>query len=374
MSGSSNKLRIRTTVILVACFASGLGFADPAYERIELENFPGSTWSDAFDVNNAGWVVGRAESPASQLRAVVWQDGHMVDLGVDKDDIDNYLRINSSGQVIGQAWEDFVASPFLWRQGYLTILDSLGGLDSDIAEINNRGDIVGWSQDRNGMQHAAIWTDGSVVDLGVLVDSALRSIALQINNRGQVVVTAFEQSPLRGTLYLYRKGKVTELGSLGGGFAWATDINEKGQVVGSSVTSHGDTHAMLWQKGTMMDLGTLGGNWSRADAINNKGEVVGVSRTASGETRPFLWRNGRMFELKTLGGQFGHRVADINGRGQVVGTSTMPDGSRHAVLWWKGKITDLGPGAAMAISDSGIIAGTGPIPGGETAIMWCPAD
>jgi probable HAF family extracellular repeat protein len=48
-------------------------------------------------------------------------------------------------------------------------------------------------------------------------------------------------------------------------------------------------HAFLWENGAMTDLGTLGGNYSVAVVINERGQVVGYSLTASGEEHAFLW-------------------------------------------------------------------------------------
>jgi probable HAF family extracellular repeat protein len=40
---------------------------------------------------------------------------------------------------------------------------------------------------------------------------------------------------------------------------------------------------------SITDLGTLGGSYSQAVAINDRGQVVGWSLTASGENHAVLW-------------------------------------------------------------------------------------
>jgi len=165
-----------------------------------------------------------------------------------------------------------------------------------------------------------------------------------------------------------------DLGTLGGTGSYASAINDRGQIVGSSSTASGVFRPFLWQDGVMIDLGTFGGDWSFAAGINERGQVVGTSQTSSGEYHAFLWEKGELTDLGTLGGGFSS-ATEINERGQVVGCSTGPWGQyNHAFLWESGVMTDLGTPAtdyscAAGINDRGQVAGTS-ISNTFSAVVW----
>ena len=74
-------------------------------------------------------------------------------------------------------------------------------------------------------------------------------------------------------------------------YSTAYGINDRGQVVGYSVTSSSDPHAFLWD-GVMKDLNSLipeNSGWVLTEAmdINNKGQILGTGRF-HGHTRAFL--------------------------------------------------------------------------------------
>jgi probable HAF family extracellular repeat protein len=66
--------------------------------------------------------------------------------------------------------------------------------------------------------------------------------------------------------------------------------------------------------GKMIDLGTLGGSFSVANEINADGEVVGASTTASGATHVFLYRHGHLTDVGTLGGAAADAAAIFESR------------------------------------------------------------
>jgi probable HAF family extracellular repeat protein len=189
----------------------------------------------------------------------------------------------------------------------------------------------------------------SVTDIDVVPSG----MGLGLNDKGQVVGGYGNQTVHP---FLWQEGKTTDLGTLGGANAWATGINNEGQVVGTSEAVIGSgiiTHAFLWQNGRITDLGTLGGTSSRAGAINDKGQVVGSSITADGSEHVFLWQNGQMSDLGSLGGD-SSEATGINNEGQVVGGSITPEGRQDAFIWQHGQVTDIGGGPGLGTSATGI--------------------
>ena len=221
-------------------------------------------------------------------------------------------------------------------------------------------------------------------DLGTL--GGLYSAAYDVNNRGQVVgyggVTADDKYN-EGHAFIWQNGKMRDLGTLGGKHSEALRINESGQVIGNSEYGAGeDKHAFFWARGRMTDIRTLGGTWSRAVDLNDQGQVVGVSSTAADQTHCFLWAAGVMTDLGTLGGA-SCDVVDINNHGQIVGGSTPADATSdypaHAFLWEKGTMTDLtsdlGPDEnsyATALNELGQVIGARSWPSFNTynSVLW----
>jgi probable HAF family extracellular repeat protein len=144
--------------------------------------------------------------------------------------------------------------------------------------------------------------------------------------------------------FLWEKGVLKDLGTLGGDFGIPIWINDAGDVVGeATVADNQATHAFLWRNGVMTDLGTLG-DYSHATAVNSKRQVVGWYYV-SGRTEPpfrhaFIWDGGQMFDLNTLipaNSDLELVTADnINERGEIVGAGVpgrcFPDYCGHLFL------------------------------------------
>jgi probable HAF family extracellular repeat protein len=199
--------------------------------------------------------------------------------------------------------------------------------------------------------------------LGIVGPAGEGTIAYDINASGQVAaVLENPDGSQRGILF--EKGKLIELGSLGGNYSNVRGINDKGQIIGSASGKDGRWSAFLFDKEHGMQvLGTLGGPSSHGMAINQRGEAVGFADTADDQWHAFLHDgSSKLIDLGTLGGKVSY-AASINKHGQVVGTAALANGYRHAFLYDKaGGMVDIGTlggrqSSASAINDSGVIVG-----------------
>jgi probable HAF family extracellular repeat protein len=151
---------------------------------------------------------------------------------------------------------------------------------------------------------------------------------------------------------------VTDLGTMGWGYSFAYDINNKGQIVGALRNSYGGiSTAFLWENGVMKDLEL---SWSSAYSINDNGQICGIA-IIDGTRQGFLWDTNEVTGLGTLGGYSGSNC--INNSNQIVGYSESETGSFYdrAFLWDNGNMQNLGTfgtdATAKSINDSGVIVG-----------------
>lgn len=225
--------------------------------------------------------------------------------------------INEQGEIVGGAYY-FNGHDNIVTLGLATTNSSYVGLFG----LNNLGLAVGASTvgtNHPGPKRAFSFNSktGAIHDLGSLFGPTGESGASAVNDEGVIVGGSATTNSTRAVRF-ETDGRVTDLGTLGGSWSEAADINENGDIVGTSLNFQGAMRA-FWipTNGGMIDLGTLRGSNSWAARINNKGEIVGSSQTADGSTRAFLYKNGTMIDLGTLGGVSG--AFGINDEGTIVG-------------------------------------------------------
>ncbi len=246
------------------------------------------------------------------------------------------LGMNGLGQVVGYS----AGHAFLYSNGVMKDLGTLGGISSQAYGINDAGIIGGNSFTAQGYVNAFLYTSGALGNLGF--SGSINSI----NNSGTAVGTL--NGPAGFSAFQYSGGVMTDLGTFGGTDSTANGINSTGQIAGR-LTLRGPNvtvfQAYIYSGGTVTELGTLGGRSSDARAINDSGQVAGSSDTANGSQHAFLYSQGVMKDLGAIGGSGGLSYASaINNAGQVVGYDLgIFNGSTdyHAFLYSGGVMTDL---------------------------------
>jgi probable HAF family extracellular repeat protein len=183
-----------------------------------------------------------------------------------------------------------------------------------------------------------------MIDLGAGDDS----YAAAVNDLGHVAVNGRQRA------FLWRGGKLTDLGHLGGGVAVVNDVNNRDEAVGWSSTADNEQHAFLWRDGRMRDLGTLpGGHVASAEAINDRGEVVGSGVTADSGEHAFRWRRGVFTDLGGNPINDVSRAHDVNDAGQIAGDwgdRLDGEGASQAVRWWRDQRLPLFPETETAVA------------------------
>ena len=114
--------------------------------------------------------------------------------------------------------------------------------------INDRGQIVGRSTARSGLDHAFLYENGRFTDLGPLSEQGI-SAAAGIAKNGLIAGDASNAADSR-TAVLWRKNKILDLGTLHPfGTSFANAVNSKGVVVGGATAGgeDADIHAVIWR-------------------------------------------------------------------------------------------------------------------------------
>ncbi len=147
-----------------------LGTLPQATREVREIGFPDSL---AFAVNNNGQIVGMSTNDTAdpnpniftdtvgdpEPRAVLWEGNQIRDLGILGGTDSVALLINQQGQVVGQSYTADTSQPapscsggvplnlhgFIWEDGLMSDIGTLGGSCAFTYALNNRGQIVGQS-------------------------------------------------------------------------------------------------------------------------------------------------------------------------------------------------------------------------------------
>jgi probable HAF family extracellular repeat protein len=385
--------RVRSIGLIAACCGVALGqaLAQDQYNVTALDSL-GGTSSAGNSVNNRGNTAGYSNLEGNTSRhAAVWRndDSHtLVDLGTlggpnssvtwnVKNDRGLIAGIAQTGMPdpLGELWSSaffypgpdnagFINRGFVWQNGKMRDLGTLGGNHSFAAGANNHNEVVGWAENN--------CHDDTCVPPQIL--------------------------QFRPVVWGPRIDQIRELPLISGDTSGAaTAINNQRVAVGISgicdqaIGRYTAKHAVVWSSGGVTDIGNLGAEfWNTPTAINEEGVVVGfagVPGFPEGDfLHAFIWTESDGIQpLDPLPGDLDSEAYGINSNGTVVGVSCDADGICRGVRWDDGVVTDLNDlkqpeftdsiETAKDINDAGEITGRSISDAGvRTSYLAVPAD
>jgi probable HAF family extracellular repeat protein len=347
--------------MVLACFSNAV--AQASYKVQDLGVQHPDNLGMVMGLNNYGWTLimdQRLDPFSLSLSAHLVEGTDRISIGElnlelgtlgGKNSSINWNGINDRGDAVGMSetsvpdpnGEDIcgfgthlTCLPFLWQNGVMRGLPTVGGNNGQASAINNSGQAAGYAENGIVDSTCPAGTTNNRIDLPVMWDKGIAQalptingdpdgVAFGINNRGQAVGYSGTCTAANYAV-VWENGTATKLPDLGdqGGIAFA--INSHNQVVGQAVNSDGTALAALWQNNTATSLGPLlpGDVSSFATSINNRGQAVGSSFNSENSwSRGLIWQNGVTTDLNTLfpasSQLFVVSASNINDSGQIAG-------------------------------------------------------
>lgn len=264
-------------------------------------------------------------------RGLLWQKKDGADYSLDLTDLPGvesyFFDINNKNEIAGRHIYGPGGTPtaatrtraFYVEQGFINPLPDLGGDTGTALAINNKSAIVG-QVDTDGLNDrtvntAALWEKGpdgkyTLTNLGTF--GAQQAIARDINDAGQIIGWTAGGSGATATSspFLLQDGQKIDLGSLGGANGQTAGINQFGQVVGYSQNMSGQERAFVWNNGKIQDLNNLvltnpsfGDSTvtlTRATGLNNLGDISAYGNYTYKDAKGATLTGTRAYLLKAI--------------------------------------------------------------------------
>jgi len=334
----SSRIDVSLSGKVLNYYINGLGITDAVF-------------STASAINNSGEVVGHYKSSTAGFGSFLWRaDSGLYDIGKEFSGHCFPEDINNAGQIVGSVG----GRGFIWTPNQRGItVTTPSDSRSSCQGINDLGQAVGIMKSaENSLLYGIFLCNARSAPL-VLEDLLPPQEApiddVKIGNSGMVIGTKLAEKSSEAFVWDAAHG-MQPLGTLGGNYSAVKNLNDLGNVVGSS-TLQGDEvlrQGFVWNRseGIKSAVKIRSDLSSYPIAINNQNDIVGyiTHRTQRGETA-FVHKDGVTYFLSLATAEGSgwtsiERANDINDHGQIVGIGTFR-GKKHAFLMTPAPVTDL---------------------------------
>ncbi len=295
----------------------------------------------AHALNDLGLVVG-VENVGGSERLFLWDRKNGIqDLGPATGD---QLAIDDSDRIAGTMPDPNGRLAFLWESGKgRTRLGTLGGSQSIVTAMNNRGQVVGVSHDANNASHAFIWS----------MSSGMRRLAARDGSRGwpQCINDAAHILMTKPSGWFLMDSNGTMLLDAVLPNVAPRNVNNSSCLAGVEGPGGAMPRLIFWSRqGTPRYVASLSAH-AALTRLNDKGQIAytnfcdrdrrqeqmeNIRGPASMpfEGISFLWDpiRGGVSLTRYLRGMRRFIVEDLNNNGAIVGTGETEDGTIRAVL------------------------------------------
>lgn len=261
------------------------------------------------DVNDNGEVLG-TRPPATTLM----RNSERIVLGICAP-----RGINNQSQVL--------CGSSVYANGQATDVFGSGPFAGSATGINESGDVFGLLTSPDSLRNRAfVWRSGIITVLGPPADG----VSLMQTGRVNLADHGLAQSAF---LYTYpmimREAGYSFLAPPTGRYAYALDINDLENAVGSTENMRRSGFAVLWLKSQSFNGQVLGPRTIAATGISERDEVVGVAVDGA-----FVWKSGKYMTLSDVVSESGwtFETPAISRNGTVAAFGRNTDGRRGVVL------------------------------------------
>ena len=223
----------------------------------DIGTLPGGYTSKASGLNDLGQVVGWSIQSGGPTHAFLYDSTGIVDLGTLGGTASYAYDINNAGQIVGDSWTNtsrLSDTAYVYSNGMMYALGKLGDLPAIWAQaINESGQIAGYAGnvDTGGptVEHGYLLTGGTFIDLGNASEQLTNVIPTGMNNLGQIVGSVTGSEGIVNP-FLYSGGVLRDLNTLidpsaGWTLTRASAINNNGQIAATGKNTALQQRALL---------------------------------------------------------------------------------------------------------------------------------